>query len=255
MTPTPDRELAEARACIDRGDENGALKHLDRARRGYVKQHDVAGLEHLFVLADVLDAANERLRDSRENLVYAIGQNIRAETRRAAQLSGKPWQDPYPDLQAPTSHTRISLTRGVKIAIGLGVALTTAAIVGFFALPAFVDVEQEATPVTLRLVNDTKQRAVVADCLFPDCSVRLSRKSVGAWPEAREDRVLGRPHRRLQRQAARQGGVPAGARSGRLQARRLRSRADPGGQALPGDAVPGNRRRPEGGAVARAVRS
>jgi len=131
VTPTPDRELAEARACIDRGDENGALKHLDRARRGYVEQHDVAGLEHLFVLADVLDAANERLRDSRENLVYAIGQNIRAETRRAAQLSGKPWQDPYPDLQAPTSHTRISLTRGVKIAIGLGVALTIAAIVAF----------------------------------------------------------------------------------------------------------------------------
>ena len=180
MTPTPDRELAEARACIDRGDENGALKHLDRARRGYVEQHDVAGLEHLFVLADVLDAANERLRDSRENLVYAIGQNIRAETRRAAQLSGKPWQDPYPDLQAPTSHTRISLTRGVKIAIGLGVALTTAAIVAFFTLPAFVDVDQEVTPVTLRLVNDTKQPAVVADCLLPDCSVRGSRKSVGA---------------------------------------------------------------------------
>ena len=88
MTPIPDRELAEARACIDRGDENRAVKHLDRARRGYVKQHDVAGLEHLFVLADVLDAANERTRDSRENLVYAIGQNIRAETRRAAQLSG-----------------------------------------------------------------------------------------------------------------------------------------------------------------------
>ena len=179
MTPIPDRELAEARACIDRGDEKRALKHLDRARRGYVKQHDVAGLEHLFVLAEVLDAANERLRDTRENLVYAIGQNIRAETRRAAQLSGQPWQDPYPDLQAPTSHTRISLTRGVKIAIGLGVALMTAAIVGFFALSAFVDVEQKATPVTLRLVNDTKQRAVVADCLFPDCSVRLSRKSVG----------------------------------------------------------------------------
>ena len=34
--------------------------------------------------------------------------------------------------------------------------------------------------MTLRLVNDTKQRAVVADCLFPDCSVRASRKSVGA---------------------------------------------------------------------------
>jgi hypothetical protein len=179
VAPNPDRELAEARACIDRGDENGALKHLDRARLGYVRQHDVAGLEHLFVLADVLDAANERARDSRENLVYAIGQNIRTETRRAAQLRGEPWQDPYPDLQAPTSHTRISLTRGVKIAIGLGVALMTAAIVGFFALPAFVDVEEAAPSVTLRLVNDTQQRAVVADCLFPDCSIRWRRKRLG----------------------------------------------------------------------------
>ena len=47
MAPKPDRELGEARACIDRGDERAALKRLDRARRGYVKQQDADGLEHL----------------------------------------------------------------------------------------------------------------------------------------------------------------------------------------------------------------
>jgi len=169
VAPNPDRELAEARACIDRGDEPRALKHLDRARRGYVKQHNVAGLEHLFVLADVLDTEKERTRDGRENLVYAIQQNVRSETRRIAQLQGRPWQDPYPDLRAPTEHTRISPTRGVKIAIGVGVVVATAAIVAFFAVPA-VEVEV-ASPVTLRLVNDTRQPVVVADCLHGDCSV------------------------------------------------------------------------------------
>ena len=83
------------------------LEHLDRARRGYLKRHDVAGLEHLIVLADVLGAADERARNGRENLVYAIEQNVRTETRRTALQRGERWQDPYPDLQAPTEHTGI----------------------------------------------------------------------------------------------------------------------------------------------------
>ena len=85
MAPNPDRELADARACIDRGDEAGALKRLDRARRGYVKQRDPAGLDHLLVLADVLQAAEDRVRIGRDNLVYAIKQNLRQESRRQSQ--------------------------------------------------------------------------------------------------------------------------------------------------------------------------
>lgn len=170
VAPNPDRELAEARACIDRADGSQALKHLDRARRGYVKGHDLPGLEHLLVLADVIDGEDKRTRDGRENLVYAIQQNVRSETRRAAQLQGRPWQDPYADLKAPTEHTRISLTRGVKVAIGVGVVLTIAAIVAFSALPAF-EVEGAGSTVTVRLVNDTRQPVVVADCLGEDCTL------------------------------------------------------------------------------------
>jgi hypothetical protein len=176
VTPNPDRELAEARACIDRGEESRALQHLDRARRGYLKRHDIPGLEHLLVLADVLDTADERTRSGRGNLVYAIQQNVRTETRRAAQLRGEPWRDPYPALGAPTEHTRISLTRGVKIAIGIGVALTAAAIIAFFAAPAFVDVKEQPSPVTLRLVNDTEQGVLVGKCVDPACAVSLNPK-------------------------------------------------------------------------------
>jgi hypothetical protein len=162
VAPDPDRELGEARAAIDRGDEPRALKRLNRARRGYLKRHDAAGLEHLLVLADVLAADDDRVRIGRTNLVYAIQQNLRQESRRRAQATGEPWQDPYPDLEAPTEHTGIAFTRGVKIAIAVGVALGTAVIVAVFTLPAIFSSEEPA--ITLRLVNDTPQRATVRGC-------------------------------------------------------------------------------------------
>lgn len=172
VAPNPDRELADARACIDCGDERAALQRLDRARQGYRKQHDTSGLEHLLVLAAVLEAADERTRIGRENLVYAVKQNLRQESRRQAQQRGESWRDPYPDLQAPTEHTGISLTRGVKVAIGIGTALATAALVALFVLPWFFDESQgEAPSVTLRLVNDTQQKVEVTDCLNRDCTV------------------------------------------------------------------------------------
>ena len=168
MAPNPDRELADARACIDRGDEAGAVKRLDRARRGYLKRHDVAGLEHLLVLADVLQAEDERLRIGRDNLLYAIKQNLRLETRRRAQMAGEPWQDPYPDLQAPTEHTRMAVTRGVKFWIALGVGLGTLLIVSVFL--AFALFSTSETAVTIRLVNDTGSPATVQGCDDSDCA-------------------------------------------------------------------------------------
>jgi hypothetical protein len=163
VAPNPDRELGEARASIDRGDERRALKHLERARRGYLKRHDVPGLEHLLVLADVLEAGEEPVRIGKTNLVYAVKQNLRLESRRGAQNRREPWSDPYPDLTAPTEHTRIVFTRGVKIAIGIGAALGTAAIVAVFAVPVFVGSSKEPA-VTLRLLNDTPERVAVRGC-------------------------------------------------------------------------------------------
>ena len=167
MAPNPDRELAEARACIDRGDGAGAVKRVDRARRGYLKQHDSAGLEHLLVLADVLPTADERARIGRDNLVYAIKQNLRLESRRQAQQQGLTWQDPYPDLQAPTEHTGIVFTRTVKLWIALGTGLVTAVIVAIFTLSAIFSTTE--TEVTLRLVNNTRDPVEIRGCNDPDC--------------------------------------------------------------------------------------
>jgi hypothetical protein len=169
MAPDPDRELGEARASIDHGDERQALKRLERARRGYLKRHDAAGLEHLLVIADVLKADDDPVRIGRTNLDYAIKQNLRLESRRSAQSRGEPWQDPYPHLAAPTEHTGIVFTRGVKTAIAVGVAVATLLIVGAFTLPALVGASEEPH-VTLRLLNDTRERATVRGCdAVEDC--------------------------------------------------------------------------------------
>jgi len=165
----PDRELGEARACIDRGDARGALKRIDRARKGYLKLHDADGLEHLLLLTDVLDPPDERTRIGSENLVYAIKQNLRLETRRRAQQQGTPWTDPYPDLEAPTEHTRIAFTRGVKLAIAIGTLLGAAFLFAIFVLPLFFS-SNSTTDVTLRLLNDTRGEVTVRGCFDPDCT-------------------------------------------------------------------------------------
>jgi hypothetical protein len=168
VAPNPDRELADARAAIDRGDERAALKRLERARRGYARRHDVAGLEHLLVLADVLQAGDEQVRTGRDNLLYAIRQNLRLESRRQAQQRGEPWQDPYPGLQAPTEHTRIVITRGIKLWIALGVALGALVVIGFFVAAALFSTS--TTDVTVRLVNDTPSQITVRGCDDSDCT-------------------------------------------------------------------------------------
>jgi hypothetical protein len=168
VAPNPDRELADARAAIDRGDERAALKRLERARRGYAARHDVSGLEHLFILADVLEAGDERTRIGRTNLVYAIQQNLRLESRRRAHTTGEPFHDPYPDLAAPTEHTGIAIGRGVKLAIAVATAIGTAVIVGIVVAVAFFGSNGE-TKINLRLVNDTGREVQVRGCDDATC--------------------------------------------------------------------------------------
>jgi len=161
VAPNPDRELGEARAAIDRGDELAALKSLDRARSGYLKERDSDGLEHVLRMADLVDASDERTWIGRENLAYAVKQNLRQETRRRAGGSGTPWIDPYPDLRAPTEHTGLVLTTPVKLVIGLGVIVGTALLLTLVIAPFFETGEQT---VTLRLVNDTPENVTVRGC-------------------------------------------------------------------------------------------
>ena len=89
MAGSPDRELGEARNAIDRGDARGALKSLDRARKGYARALDSDGLEHVLDMAALLDASDERVRVGRENLAYAAKQNLRQESRRRARQLGR----------------------------------------------------------------------------------------------------------------------------------------------------------------------
>ena len=86
VAPTPDRELGEARAALDRGDGLTALKRLDRARRGYMKLRDAEGLGVVLDMAALVGPTeDDRVRIGRDNLEYAVKQNLRLESRRAAR--------------------------------------------------------------------------------------------------------------------------------------------------------------------------
>jgi hypothetical protein len=177
VAASPDRDLGEARAALDRGDGRRAITSLDRARRGYAKQRDADGLEHVLGMAALVDDADERARIARQNLVYAAKQNLRQESRRRARERGERWSDPYPDLQAPEEHTGLALTGGVKVAIGIGVLAALAVFVGF-VLAAALGGDTQKT-VTLRLVNDTSQTIAVRGCNDPDCVTAFMRRELG----------------------------------------------------------------------------
>jgi hypothetical protein len=182
----PDRELGEARAAIDRGDALAALKRLNQARRGYLKQRDREGLDHVLSMAGLIEIADDRARVGRENLAYAVKQNLRLESRRQAQERGEPWSDPHPDLQAPTEHTGLVLTRSLKIAIGLGVVLGTALLLAILILPWFFKANTKTT-VTLRLVNDTSQAVTVRGCVDAECDTSWLRHDLEPGQETDAD--------------------------------------------------------------------
>ena len=171
VAPNPDRELGEARAAIDRGDSPAALKRLDRARRGYLNERDSEGLDHVLDMARLVDTTEDRARIGRENLAYAVKQNLRQESRRRAQERKETWDDPYPDLQAPTEHTGLVLTRRVKVAVGIGVLAGTAAVVGLVLASVLVD-SGSKTMVTLRLDNNTGRTVTVRACADGYCPSR-----------------------------------------------------------------------------------
>ena len=190
VAASPDRDLGEARAAIDRGDSRAALKSLDHARKGYARALDSEGLEHVLDMAALVDASDDRSRIGRDNLVYAVKQNLRQESRRRARQLGRPWSDPFPDLQAPTEHTGFVFTRGVKLWIGIGIAVAIAAFVGFVLVAALVDTGP-ATPVTLRLTNDTGRSVTVRRCDGASCDMGSTKHiDAGDLLEAKVDANL-----------------------------------------------------------------
>lgn len=113
-------------------------------------------------MAALVDDADDRVRAAAQNLVYAVKQNLRQESRRSAHERQEQWRDPYPDLQAPEEHTSLALTRAAKVAIAIGVLAALAAFVGL-VLAAALGGEATKT-VTLRLVNDTGQTVTIRGC-------------------------------------------------------------------------------------------
>ncbi|MGB2953856.1 MAG: hypothetical protein WBB74_10785 [Gaiellaceae bacterium] len=191
MARNPERDFGEARERIDRGDDRGALKALDRARAGFAGRDDVEGLEHVLDLEALIGDGDERIEAARANLVYATKQNLRGVTRKAALRAGRPWVDPYPDLEAPVEHTRIPVTRGVKFWIGVGVVVGVLGIAAYVAVAIIVGLgSTKELPVLV--TNNLSQTVDVRwcddeSCDFPNESHELHPGGTAEFDLPRDD--------------------------------------------------------------------
>jgi hypothetical protein len=132
-----ERQLDAARAAYERNDPFGALRSLDHARRAAVKQKNTERLHRVLAFADGVIVRDERTEIERENVIYAARQNLRQVTRRLAWERQGSWTDPFPDLDAPRPVTRTFFSTGVKVWIGVGVAIGTALIVLWLLSPLY----------------------------------------------------------------------------------------------------------------------
>ncbi len=165
----PERDFGEARERLDRGDRLGALRSLDRARGGFARRGDVDGLQHVLDLAGLVEATDDRTAAERDNLDYAVKQNLRQATRTRAVREGREWVDPYPEIEAPAARrTRVYFTRWVKLAIAIGVLLGVLALGGCVAAAIIYSNDELAVIVT----NDGGETVKVRACDAPDCEVR-----------------------------------------------------------------------------------
>jgi hypothetical protein len=165
----PEQDFAEARTRLDHDDPAGALVALDRARKGFSRRGDVEGLEHVLALAALVEPDAERAAAARANLEYATKQNLRQTTRRAALAARAPWSDPYPDLESPAVHTRVPITRKIKIAVGIGVLIAVLLIAAYIV--AIVVFASSTTTTGVVVVNDLQRKVEVRWCDDDDCDL------------------------------------------------------------------------------------
>jgi hypothetical protein len=165
-----EHELDAARAAYERNNPHGALRGLDRARRDALKRRNEEQLRRLLDFADGVIPRDERTEIERENVVYAIKQNLRQVTRRRAYEDEREWVDPYPDLESPRAQTRTFMSRGVKFWIAIGVLIGTlfaAAFVAALIAGAFTSGGDE---LFLRVRNDTQRFVKVKWCTNASCT-------------------------------------------------------------------------------------
>jgi hypothetical protein len=164
-----ERQIDAARAAYERNDPHGALKKLDRARRDALKRRNQEQLQRVLDFAEGVIARDASTEIERENLIYAIRQNLRQVTRRRAYEDETEWVDPFPDLESPRSHTRTFMSRGLKFWIGVGVALGVLIAAAFVAAVIAGALSSGGDELALRIRNDTGQRVSVEWCETASC--------------------------------------------------------------------------------------
>ena len=150
-----ERELDAARAAYEQNDPFRALRRLDRARRDAVGRRNEEQLNRVLEFAGGVIARDERTEIERENVIYAVRQNLRQISRRRAYEDEREWVDPFPDLETPRPQTRTFVSRGLKFWIGVGVAvgvLVAAAFVAAIVAGAF---DTSGDALRLRIRNDS----------------------------------------------------------------------------------------------------
>jgi hypothetical protein len=169
-----ERRFAAAREAYQRNDPHAALRELGHARASALKRHDEDQLRRVLGFAEGAIARDNRTEIERENLLYAVRQNLRHLTRRRALLAGEAWEDPFPDLAAPRPHTRTFIGRSHKVWIGVAVLFGTfvaAAFVAGFVAGLF---GSGGSTLALRIRNDTGRRVTVKWCDTVACNGDLN---------------------------------------------------------------------------------
>jgi hypothetical protein len=162
--------LAAARESYQRNDPHQALSKLDRARTVAVKNHDQEQLQRVLDFAEGSLARDEQTEIERENLLYAVRQNLRQQARRRALLAGESWTDPFPDLESPRPHTRTFISRGLKFWIAVGVVIGLLFVAAFVAALIAGALSSGGDDLKLRVRNDTGGSVTVKWCSKVACN-------------------------------------------------------------------------------------
>jgi hypothetical protein len=166
--------LVEGRRLLASGDVDGALRRLDRARKDFLQEGDLAGTRDLrTVVEDAYRVAHTRDEPAFERLLYASAQNIRFLSRKRAADAKVPWEDPHPELDQP-GRPEMRAERGVTKRdvpwIAIGVVVAAALVAGVVLLFVF-----GARTDRRSITNDSGAPVLVGLCDSPCDTVAQAR--------------------------------------------------------------------------------
>jgi hypothetical protein len=165
-----ENRLTAAREEYQRNNPRQALSKLDRARTVAAKNRDEEQLQRVLEFAEGSLARDEQTEIERENLLYAVRQNLRQLARRRALVTGEPWNDPFPELESPRPHTRTFISRGLRFWIAVGVVIGLLFVAAFVAALIAGALSSGGGDLKLRVRNDTGGRVTVKWCSNVACN-------------------------------------------------------------------------------------